>query len=80
MFYMTILYLRILKTIFYLSECHLIIKKCPSEMHQFESVDPVYHIDRIGLPESSITSIERKLASCIFNWNSDQFFKSELQT
>jgi hypothetical protein len=43
MFYIKFPYLRIPKTIFFWLECHLIMKKCPSEMHQFESADPVRH-------------------------------------
>ena len=42
MFYSKSPYLRIPKTIFFWLECHLIMKKCPSEMHQFESTDPVF--------------------------------------
>ena len=41
MFYIKFPYLRIPKTFFFWLECHFIMKKCPSEMHQFESADPV---------------------------------------
>ena len=40
MFYHEFLYLRIPKKINLLLECHLIMKNCWSEMHQFESSDP----------------------------------------
>ena len=43
MFYIKFPYLRIPKTFFFWLECHLIMKKCPSEMHQFEKADPVVH-------------------------------------
>ena len=43
MFYIKSPYLRIPKIIFFGLECHLIMKKCSSEMHQFESADPVVH-------------------------------------
>jgi hypothetical protein len=42
MFYAKSPYLRIPKTIFFWLECHLIMKKCPSKMHQFETADPVH--------------------------------------
>ena len=41
MFYIISPYLRFPKIIFFWLECHLIMKKCSSEMHQFESADPV---------------------------------------
>ena len=41
MFYIESPYLRIPKILGFWLKCHWIIKKCSSEMHQFESADPV---------------------------------------
>ena len=41
MFYIKSPYLRISKISSFLSYCHLIMKNCSSEMHQFELTDPV---------------------------------------
>ena len=41
MFYIKSPYLRIPKIIGFWLKCHWIMKKCSSEMHQFESADPV---------------------------------------
>ena len=37
------------KIFFFWLECHVIMKKCSSEMHQFQSTDPVYCLKHDGI-------------------------------